>query len=702
MKRIISMVLILALLLSGCGGAGKKTEATEAPAEVALEASQEAPTEAPTTAPTVSPEEMLYNSLSDRMKQAVDVGIVELAQLEDLSRTVTVGEASAMLQKAYVHRTGVESKVLQELMNTPAYAQRMADRGWVLTIPGQTDLELTQGEQYEDYKQWQRLLNTANPGRWEWGTEDLWNGFNQRLGIECFSYVDDNVLKKVYRAWAPTASDEAAYFAMMGEDSLYGPDPQNVDPYIHVYEYAFEAYDSTTGKKYFELEDGCINPTKSVTVEEAAEYALKFYHFPNPMEYPEFIAPENVGTYNTDIITDDLLTKQTDLPAASCAELPALWHGVVMDDMTDRERSTHLDNRIYEYEIKSVKDAGFNFIGLELDFSWLQECILQDGKECECYAGFVSEEDVGKFSLSRLEQLDQVIAWCMKYDIHVNLRAVSMGGYYQTNRDSHHGDIAKTSSGPKLAAQWQAIARRYADIPNEYLSFTLFTSSANAMSPTSAVLMPSVEAIREVSPERCIIADMIGWQLKKNDAEAFAKAGVALSSRVGTNEKLYPLHHRELYRYQGDKFCDLVTAAGETLIRNFEWPYQGTVDAEALFATKEKDRVYETMEVAQEYGVGFMLSDFGVTLNGYQRMGNSFAYISYRYPDEGYKAMIQDITSTIAEKGYGWCFAHWYGYFGIANGFPMAENAVYEQIGDYPYYIDTAMRSWFQEINGVA
>lgn len=699
MQRAISLLLVLTLLLSGCGGAGEKKETVAA--EIPAEASVEVATEAPTTAPTVSPEEMLYDSLPDRMKQAVDAGIVELTQLEDLSRTVTVGEASAMLQKAYVHRTGVASKALAELMNTPEYADLTADRGWVLTVPGVADVELTKKDQYENYQQWLKLLNTAEPAKWEWGTEDLWYGFNNYLGIANYSLVNDDVFQNEYRAWSPAAADEAQYHALMGEDSLYGPDPLQLDPYISVYDYAFKVYDSTTGKKYFELEDGYIHPTKPLTVEDAAEYALKFYHFPSPMKYPEYIAPEDMGAYNPEIITEDLLTKQTDLPEVSCAKLPASWHGVVMDDMTDQERQTYLDNRIYEYEIRAVKEAGFNFIGLELDFSWLQESILQDAKTYDCYEGFISSEDAGKFSVSRLEQLDQVIAWCMKYDIHVNLRAVSMGGYAESNRERQYSDIARASSGAKLAACWQAIARRYAEIPNEYMSFTLFTSSVNAMSPTSAVLMPSVEAIREVSPDRCIIADMIGWQLKKNDAEAFAMAGVALSNRVGTLEKLGPFFHRDAYLYNGSIFCAKLTAAGESLIWNFEWPYQGTMDAEALFATKEKDRVNETIAVAEEYGVGYMLSDFGITLNPYQRLDDMTAYPNYRYPDEGYKAMIVDITSTIAEKGYGWCFANWYGYFGIANGFPMAENVVYEQVEDYPYYIDTAMLSWFQEINGV-
>ena len=63
-----------------------------------------------------------------------------------------------------------------------------------------------------------------------------------------------------------------------------------------------------------------------------AEHALCYYNFPNPMACPEYVAPEEVGTYNTDIITAELLAKNTDLPEASCQHLPQ-WQGVVMDDM---------------------------------------------------------------------------------------------------------------------------------------------------------------------------------------------------------------------------------------------------------------------------------------------------------------------------------------------------------------------------------
>ena len=157
MKKATSLLLVLTMvfsLLSGCGkpAAQESTPQVPATAPIAETAATAEHTTEPTTEPTLSPEELLYNSLTDRQRQAVDVGIVELSQMEDLERIATIGEASTMLQKAYVHRTGVESKMLKELMTREEYASRNADRGWLMGMPGLADLELTHGEKYENVK----------------------------------------------------------------------------------------------------------------------------------------------------------------------------------------------------------------------------------------------------------------------------------------------------------------------------------------------------------------------------------------------------------------------------------------------------------------------------------------------------------------------------------------------------------------------
>ena len=100
--------------------------------------------------------------------------------------------------------------------------------------------------------------------------------------------------------------------------------------------------------------------------------------------------------------------------------------------------------------------------------------------------------------------------------------------------------------------------------------------------------------------------------------------------------------------------------------------------------------------------MGFTVSDFGVILDPYEYYRGAYFYPTYRYADEAYQAMILDITSSLEELNCGWSFSNWYGYFGITNCVPLVDDAVYEQVEDYPFYIDTAMYSWFKKINGVS
>ena len=691
MKRCTALLLALTMLLSAMSGCGGQRQQTQEVAPSVTEAMSE-----PSPEPTESPETLLYNALPARMQQAVDVGIAELSQMEDLNRIVTVGEASQMLQGAYVHRTGVESKTLNEMMTNPVYSERTANRGWVLNMPGVTDLEMLHGSHYENYEQWCNYLNQKIDI-----PLPLWGAFDNRLGMNTvFTNEEKGTFMVSSFGFDHVVRDAAHYYEdLMNLDRLYGPERST--HHACSLDYALKAYDSTTGKRFFELEDGYLNPEKELTAEDAAEYALRFYHFPNPMAAPSFVAAADVGGYNPEIITADLLAKETALPSASCTQLPANWHGVVMDDMVELEETGHLDHHIYEYEIQAVKDAGFNYIGLELDFNWLQEAIFENPSspsEKDTFQGVVREEDFGKFSMERLEQLDQVVALCMKYDIHLNLRCTGIGGYSGTGKFKDHIlAVANTNKiKDSLAANWQAIARRYADIPNEYMSFTLFTSAeetySSAVRAKTDLLLFCAEAIRQVSPDRCIIAEICNES--QNPAE-LAQAGLALSFRLMEPVNLFA--HDSYFSYQ--QLARRWNIRGQSAVNNFSWPYQGTIDAQALLKLSHAKGATceEVIATAQEYNVGFMLGDFGVHIPS----SDGHEYSRVRYGEEAYHAMITDITSTMEELGYGWCFSHWYGPYGVAFCLPVIQDVVYAQVADYPYYIDQGMRSLFRQINDV-
>lgn len=699
MKQKVSLLLAICMvfaLLTGCGTAPaeEKTEnitlaATTQPTEAAE------PTTEPTTEPTLSPDEVRYHSLPDRMKQAVDVGIVELSQLEDLNRIVTVGEASEMLQKAFVHRTGVESMTLRDLMASPDYSTRNATRGWIMNIPGLADTELVKGNQYQDYEQWIKLSNKE-------GAEHLWYDFRYRThagNIEFVSSEDltlaENGDSYMDKPNLDQTQDWSICSNLMKSDLLYGPSEPD-RRLLDISGYAFSVYDQTNGHKFIVFENGCLNPEMELTLEAAVEHALVYHNYPNPMALPAFVAPEEVGGFNPEIITADLLEKETDLPTPSCQNLPKQWHGTVMDDFQYIDgQLMHPDYGIYEYEIQQVKEAGFNFISLNLDFSWLQENMLNDpslANNEDAFGGLVAKEDVGKLSLERLEQLDRVIALCMKYDIHVNLRCTAVPDMHYGVQNGMHYQIHRNADkyGDRLAQMWQAIARRYADIPNEYLSFTLFGGDYGA---TNKMLVPSVHAIRAESPERCIIAEITTYAMQSRE---FAELGVALSYRLDEPEKEDYFFDMSYHEYWNGWEMN---NKGQKVIQNFSWPYKGKVDAQALFEVGlyGRESMNEVMAMAREYGVGFMLGDFGVLSGGKWW----FTLDRVRYADEPYFAMIEDITSAVEELGYGWCFNRWYGPYGVAFCIPAIEASTYEQVDDHPYYIDQGMMDLFQSINGI-
>ena len=94
------------------------------------------------------------------------------------------------------------------------------------------------------------------------------------------------------------------------------------------------------------------------------------------------------------------------------------------------------------------------------------------------------------------------------------------------------------------------------------------------------------------------------------------------------------------------------------MIDSFTWPYQA-YDAVSMLSVRSYGKAascVEVMAVAEQYGVGFMLGEFGVAL----RSQENTLLPRTRYSDDAYQAMILDITSAVSERGYQlvWLFWH--------------------------------------------
>jgi hypothetical protein len=55
----------------------------------------------------------------------------------------------------------------------------------------------------------------------------------------------------------------------------------------------------------------------------------------------------------------------------------------------------------------------------------------------------------------------------------------------------------------------------------------------------------------------------------------------------------------------------------------------------------------------------------------------------------------------MAQRGWGWSYTNWYGFAGIACGWPLVKDTVYTQVGEHKLYMDETMTGIFRKINGV-
>lgn len=645
------------------------------------------PTTEPTTEPALSPEEVLYNSLPDRMKQAVDVGIVEPSQLEDLNRECTIEEAAQMLQNAYTQRNGTESKLLTDVMaldcaGEPAYL------GWIGRLPIAMYLEVWEPESYQDYDQWINYVNKLT--KESAGLMDLILYNNGSDGYSCWD-GEDLMVKNVF-GWYDidwTSGMTSYFYRNMAEgnallDSCVGQG--------NLLACSTWLFDRTTGHKVVEVSIYDEIPVEQImTVGDMAEMALRMYHV---FYQEQELAPyEDCTVADSTILTEELLSRETDLPDASCSNLPAQWHGVTMDEVSLLNNAGvgdtgHYDAEIYEYEIQAIQDAGFNYIGLQIDFSW-----LQGGNQ-------LSRKDPldGQLDLSRLKKLDQILAWCMERDIHLDIRCTGAGGMIPNKRNRW---TASNDTAEEFAKIWSVLAQRYADVPNTYLSFTVvdnlltindFSTVADnlggleAQKALVAFIKPSVEAIREATPDRCIIVDLSGFNVGTDILEL----EVALSADLTAIESEF-----FVLKAENKKILDPNHYLG------VQWPYKEGQDAESMLYEdqywKDGSTIMRVMELAQENNLGFMFGGWGRMRHQYK----GAYFCTTRYPDATYEAFITDMTETMERYGFGWCYEEWYGHNGITFSVPIMKNVTYEQIGDYPMYYDTAMLGWFQEVNGV-
>lgn len=272
--------------------------------------------------------------------------------------------------------------------------------------------------------------------------------------------------------------------------------------------------DKVTGKPLIPLStEWRFKPNTLLSQLQAIQSAVRLYRSFDPKT--EYVSLEEVPTHT---IPKQLYSDNSTLPDASNQKLPA-WRGVAHFPgcwAPAETMGTYNDVSYRQSDFIAMREAGLNMVALYISPTRLSFPY--------------GEEDVRKVNLAQLLMLDQALGWAFENGLHVQLSfngVPGVGRYIHAEGFDFSRLFNDEETAKLLADLWGMLARRYADIPNRYLGFTLL----NEVDPPNdeeylRVFGPAVDAIWAQSPDRVVAADIHSANIT---GESMAKKGVALS-----------------------------------------------------------------------------------------------------------------------------------------------------------------------------
>lgn len=199
------------------------------------------------------------------------------------------------------------------------------------------------------------------------------------------------------------------------------------------------------------------------------------------------------------LFTEDLLAKAYDMPDASYEQLPD-WYGLEYEPMGDwpdgYKNYGFSSEKFQERDIRNVSELGFNFLRVPVNTRF-----------------FYEDADIAKAREEYWNNLDELIAWGIQYQVHISLVVCETYGYNCTYTEAE-GELFTNDAYMELFLTfWEEIARRYQDVPNNALSFNILNEPTDWIGEEQycELALNAVDRIRDCSPDRLIISDMFAW-----------------------------------------------------------------------------------------------------------------------------------------------------------------------------------------------
>ena len=195
-------------------------------------------------------------------------------------------------------------------------------------------------------------------------------------------------------------------------------------------------------------------------------------------------------------VSDSTIALGANMPEVSWQQLPD-WRGYTVGP--GNWNAGHGAGMLYEKEGVEVLSAlGFNFVRAPLDSRMI-----------------FNGSDMTMVNPAYLETMDDLIDYCAEEGIHVCFDLHDMPGFYTGGDDSQITLWDDPETQKIFVEFWRFMAEYYKDVPANLLSFNLLNEPHSMDGgPSDAVyseiMLKAIDAIREITPERLIFADMLG------------------------------------------------------------------------------------------------------------------------------------------------------------------------------------------------
>ncbi len=295
------------------------------------------------------------------------------------------------------------------------------------------------------------------------------------------------------------------------------------------------------------------------------------------------------------------------------------WRGFNLLEMF----TVNSEGNFREDDFRWIADWGFDFVRLPM-----------------CYLLWIEGDDIYKLHEPMLEKIDRAVSLGRKYGIHVSLNFHRAPGYSVNPEREEPFNLWKDEEALEaFCFHWQLFAKRYLGISSDQLSFDLVNEppapSRRGMTRADheRVIRTVTRAIREVDPDRLIIADGLSWG--RDPCPELVDLGIAQSCRA--------------YDPMGVSHYKASWVGGEN------WPeptWPGGLHYGKPWDRKDLEEYYEKWANLARQGVGVHCGE-----------GGAFSYT----PHKVFLDWLRDVLEILTSYGIGYALWNFRGSFGILD-----------------------------------